>query len=283
VAIQVVTARPQALSSLAPLSGQPHPLFEGVRFIYFDLDHTLWDHDAAEQRALEIVAKDNGWPVDTFRDVYRVENLRAWREMEAGTLSRERARFVRFERTFLEIGVASPTIEQLEQVSIAYLDHYVRQNAPILGAVEAVATLARHYPLGILSNGFAETQHRKLELLGIGELFRTVVLSDSVGAMKPNAAIFSAAEERAAGFVEGICPFELLYVGDNPLTDIRGAAACGWRTIFYRPEIGAPDHDPDSNRADGAAGVRAAPPREALITVTDLGELPGLLGATERA
>jgi putative hydrolase of the HAD superfamily len=56
-----------------------------------------------------------------------------------------------------------------------------------------------------------------------------IVVSDSVGARKPDPAIFHAATARI-----GIVPAHILVVGDHPTADIAGAARAGMQTAWLR-------------------------------------------------
>jgi putative hydrolase of the HAD superfamily len=90
--------------------------------------------------------------------------------------------------------------------------------------------LARRYPLGIISNGFAGAQQGKLDSAGIASYFTHVIFSEHVGVHKPHPRIFEAAVQMA-----GVQPQEALFVGDNYLNDIVGASAAGFRTIWFNP------------------------------------------------
>ncbi len=91
---------------------------------------------------------------------------------------------------------------------------------------DALATLLalreRGRKLGVITNGLAVTQRRKLEGLGIAELLDAVVVSEAEGIAKPEPEIFLRACARC-----GVRPQEAVYVGDNPETDITGAVAAG--------------------------------------------------------
>jgi len=238
----------------------PHPDFARVEFIYFDLDHTLWDHDSAETRAIERLAQLRGWPVASFRDAYRRHNEWCWREMAAGRMVQADARRLRFELAFEEVGLGAHGLCH-EEAGRAYQDLYLGANSPMHGASEAVHALAKRFRLGILSNGFSDTQFKKLAHLGFADAFESVILSDHVGQMKPHAAIFEEAERRA-----GVPAESIAMVGDNPHADIDGAAARGWKTVWYPIPHG-------SNPLDE---IRREPTVVPTAVVHDLMDLAGL-------
>jgi putative hydrolase of the HAD superfamily len=90
-------------------------------------------------------------------------------------------------------------------------------------------TLRDRFMLGIISDtGFASgrAQDRLLEKDGARGFFATTIYSMDVGHAKPRPEIFAAAV-RALGIPAG----EILHVGDNERTDVRGALAAGFRAI----------------------------------------------------
>lgn len=95
-----------------------------------------------------------------------------------------------------------------------------------------------------------------LEELGWTRYFEAVVASAVVGVEKPGCGIFEEALR-----VSGVRPGRAVHVGNDPVSDVRGAAGCGIDAVHV-------------NRA----GVEAP---EAVATMPDLGPLPGLLGGKD--
>jgi putative hydrolase of the HAD superfamily len=81
--------------------------------------------------------------------------------------------------------------------------------------------------LGVVSNGLVLSQYTKLEVMGIRPLLAAVVISEEVGIKKPDRRIFDVALERL-----GVSAAEAVFMGDNPLLDVAGAAAVGMRAIW---------------------------------------------------
>ncbi len=76
--------------------------------------------------------------------------------------------------------------------------------------------------LGIISNGEGEFQRKKLQYSGLSSYFDLVLISDEVGIEKPDARIY-----RLALDTLHCTSKEMLFVGDNPDTDILGAHNAG--------------------------------------------------------
>jgi HAD superfamily hydrolase (TIGR01509 family) len=108
--------------------------------------------------------------------------------------------------------------------------------------------------LGVLTNGGARTQHRKLEYHGIADAFDAVVVSGAVGAAKPDAEIFAAAKE-------AIPADEYVFVADDLERDVLPAQEAGF-TGVYVPK-------------NWEQGTESA---DADATLGSLHQLPDLLG-----
>jgi putative hydrolase of the HAD superfamily len=89
--------------------------------------------------------------------------------------------------------------------------------------------------IGIVTNGETDFQTRHIEALNLHDLVDAIFISQREGLRKPDAALFL----RAAGRLK-IPPERCLFVGDNPVADILGAAATGMETAWFRGTIDWP-------------------------------------------
>lgn len=98
-------------------------------------------------------------------------------------------------------------------------------------AAELMAELkARGYPLALVADGPCATFPNNLGPYGLYDLFSATAISEEVGAMKPDAAMFEAALQRM-----GIVPAEraqVVMVGNNLERDIAGGNALGLITVW---------------------------------------------------
>lgn len=206
--------------------------FPDIHAIFFDLDNTLFDHRRAEQttlrRLMRLLPKlFNGVDEARFLRIYDKHNTALWREMSQGKITADKLKIRRFELTLAEIG-SNPRASV--DLAALYMETYSKQSFALDGAHEILAYLHPKYKLGVLSNGFPNTQEGKLANLEIGSYFRWKIFSGAVGAMKPAPEIFRAAETAAGARAEN-----LLYIGDSYEYDILGAKNAGWRAIFLNP------------------------------------------------
>jgi putative hydrolase of the HAD superfamily len=102
--------------------------------------------------------------------------------------------------------------------------------APADGLYETLAALrGRGLRLGIVTNGVVARQAPKIEVLGLGGLVDAVVISEAVGASKPDRRIFAHAVTAL-----GVGAETAWFVGDNPVTDVLGARQVGMTSVWLR-------------------------------------------------
>ena len=236
-----------------------------IQGIVFDLDGTLLDHDGAELAALSklyptLLDGDDGpqrWlAFPDFAAAWHDAAERGWQRYVAGELSFAAQRTWRVQQVMAlqdEAGAGrQPLTEQeVDDIFARYLTLYEESwslypdTAPCLEALSA-------YPLGVITNGDGAQQRQKLEQMGIADRFDSVVISGDVGVAKPQREIFDRGAEEL-----GLAPNELLFIGDNPENDVRGARQAGWHAIWLNR---------DCSRQEVVA-----------LTVADLTDVPRLV------
>src|SRR5439155_6531231 len=116
------------------------------------------------------------------------------------------------------------TIESLVSV---YRDHQPTI-ALFPEAERTVQMLRERCRIAIISDGPLFAQQRKIDALGLHELFAPIVLTDTWGRefWKPHGRAFRLIEEKT-----GHAGAECLYVGDNPAKDFQAPRQLGWATV----------------------------------------------------
>ena len=123
----------------------------------------------------------------------------------------------------------------------AAVDAYGRAFVELVPAPSEVGPLlgrlARRFRLGILSNWpLAVTIDRFVAAAGWDRHLSTIVVSQRVGTVKPDPAIFAAAAKAL-----GVSGPDALHVGDDWLADVVGAKRAGWRAAYLRDaQAGSP-------------------------------------------
>jgi len=200
--------------------------------VLFDLDDTLHDDSTAFRSAARAVAerlaRERAFDPAVLVDAYDAETHRFWGGLTAASLGRvltdERERM--WGAALRAVGIDDP---ELGRASAAA---YVRARADALalfpGALEVLVALrARGCKLGLVTNGFAETHHEKIDRLGLRERMDAFFLADEVGMVKPDPALFLHACR-----VLGSDPAHTAMVGDRYERDVHGAHAAGLFTIL---------------------------------------------------
>lgn len=131
-----------------------------------------------------------------------------------------------FDQASQRLGVALP----MEALVAAYRDH-----APHIDlfddARDALRKLKGRHPLGLLTDGYAGVQRRKIAALGIEPLFDSIVVSDELGrdAWKPSPKPYERTMAQLAGQAD-----RFVYIADNPAKDFVTARALGWDTVMVK-------------------------------------------------
>ena len=155
----------------------------------------------------------------------------------------------------------------------AYRDRWVAGIPVPHGVDRLLAAVAESRRVGILSNWpHTATIEAFVDHAGWRPYLSAVVVSADVGAIKPDPAIFRAAE-RALG-MPGAAAGSILHVGDDPHADVAGARRAGWRAAWLRaenagsplpgagrdPEPGAPPPDIEIDSLEEIVPILGEPP-----------------------
>ena len=215
--------------------------------LVFDLDNTLFDFE----RAFEGVARE--FYEQHLRATTAVPRAEAvammirWdHELHAVTQYVPNLRERRFARWLSEWPGTGLDIATLTGW---YDDTMDRQMKPDPAINSFLARLNdRQVRWGIVTNGPSQMQRHKCQALGLDQIAPFIIVSEEVGYAKPDPRIFGDALD-ATGLVRGE---QVMFVGDNPVTDIDGARRVGMRTAWVRrgrqfpADLDPPDYVVDS-------------------------------------
>ena len=128
-----------------------------------------------------------------------------------------------------------------------FFNTLARKAKIINGVLELLNDLNQaQFPWAVVTNG-TKPQVRKLKHSGLEDIVPFAIVSRLFGADKPDPRIYHEAVRRMKLSFKGIDdiePSDILFVGDNPYTDITGAVAVGMQTAWVRVSEQYPDDAP---------------------------------------
>ena len=211
--------RPHAAGS-AHLEREYQPI--PIRAVCLDIDDTLIDFTATAKQALyDLIGRDDMWSCwqrTTDEHVAMVV---------AGELSYERMHRERTKAFFADLGALldDELVADLEHLRCARLREAWRLYDDTLPCLDWLR--AAGVRLAAVTNASGPHQRAKLDALGIGRFFDTVVIAGELGAAKPDPVIFHTACARLDVPVESA-----MHVGDLLDADAIGARDAGLHGVW---------------------------------------------------
>ncbi|KAA2244936.1 noncanonical pyrimidine nucleotidase, YjjG family [Chitinophaga agrisoli] len=209
------------------------------KHIFFDLDHTLWDFETNSHQTLQELfhtfdLSSRGVPAfEAFYDTYVVHNEILWDRFRKGLINRNDLRYKRFSRALLDFKIGDERLSQA--LSDKFLEVLPTKTALFPYAVEVLEYLRdKKYPLHMITNGFEDTQWRKMRSSGIDHFFTHVITSEQAGSLKPYREIFDYAINKAAATAT-----TSIMIGDALDLDITGAYNAGIDQVYFNPRVPA--------------------------------------------
>lgn len=210
--------------------------FSRPKWLFFDLDDTLWDFKRNSLESLRHVysrfPEINGRfdTFESFSDVYHQHNSSLWKDFADGKVTSELLKSERWRRTLYPRADPMSPPGACMDIDREYLRFLAEQPYLVDGAEEVLESLSKRFMIGVLSNGFIDTQYRKLRYSGLWKYVARTVVSDEAGFQKPDPRLY----QYAVG-ATGATGTPIM-IGDNPQTDILGALRAGWQAVWYNPD-----------------------------------------------
>ncbi|TMO61793.1 noncanonical pyrimidine nucleotidase, YjjG family [Pseudoalteromonas aurantia] len=184
--------------------------------ILFDADETLFSFNACA--GLQVMFAQYGvtFTAEHFTE-YQQVNVPLWLDYQAGRIDAKTLQVTRFSSWASKLNVPA------EQLNEGFLMAMAAICEPLPGARELLNLLQGKAKLGIITNGFAALQQRRLAHTGLTEHFEHLVISELVGIAKPDPKIF----QHTLSLFGEPDKSKVLMVGDTPSSDILGANQFG--------------------------------------------------------
>ncbi len=198
-----------------------------IKHVFFDLDHTLWDFEKNSDLTFQKIFLKHHLSIDivTFLKVYKPLNRKFWRLYREERITKENLRYQRLKTAFdaVKYSISDDLIYTIADEYIQFLPDF---NHLFEGTFEVLEYLKEKYELHIITNGFEEIQSKKMNSSNIGNYFKVIVTSESVGVKKPNPKVFYHALKAANAKIENS-----IMIGDSIEADILGALNIGMKAI----------------------------------------------------
>jgi len=199
--------------------------------LFFDLDNTLWDFSVNSRTAMKQNLGQNGIlekleSFDAFFQVYEQINKSLWSDYHSRKITKQDLIVERFSRSLQQFGVFGIDWQDLNR---SYLECMALQTALFPETFETLSALkAKGYQMHIITNGFREVQHDKLNNCGLAGLFTKVFISEEIKSNKPHKLIFEYALKSTNALKK-----KSVMIGDSWETDIEGALNFGMDQIMF--------------------------------------------------
>jgi len=196
-----------------------------LKSILFDLDNTLIDFLTFKKETAKAAAKAmvaQGLPMSETEAYGKI-------------FSTYDEKGIEYQKTFFEVlRPLNLDINQAEKIQQAAIIAYQKKKYEILRPYPMVKPTLRKLKekslkLGVVSDAPRNKAWQRLVLSGLENEFDFVITHSDTQEFKPHPSPFTLALKKL-----GVLPNEVLFVGDNPARDIKGARAVGMKTCLAR-------------------------------------------------
>ena len=210
------------------------------KVILFDADDTLFDFKKTENYALEnlMSSLDTDYDKDQKNrhhraqyphghlragkthhkdyciNIYKEINTKIWKEFEEGKITSDDLKIERFQRLIDKLNLS----DDATRLSELYVKFLSQGSFLYEDTKDLLDYLSKNYKLGIITNGLADVQHKRIRESDVGHYFDDVIISDEIKIAKPNPEIF----EYALKSLNHDDKSSVLMVGDSLSSDIKG-------------------------------------------------------------
>ena len=214
--------------------------------ILFDIDNTLYPYNPAHlsaQRAVKQKAIESfSISSDTFDEEFQKSRTQIKKRLKG--MASSHSRLLYLQKMMENLGLGSQIFLSLD-FEQTYWSTFLN-NAVLFEGVEEILDDLRllSIPTAIVTDLTSQIQFRKLVFFGLDQSFDYVVTSEESGADKPNEIPFNIALDKIRPSGKNIW-----MIGDNPISDIRGAReainAVTLQKIHTGNPVGTGDGKPD--------------------------------------
>lgn len=196
--------------------------------IFFDIDDTLLDFNAASQSAFyQSFQMLNIDVEDQYYCIFQNIDHALWQTQKLGKITVDDVINLRFQQLFITLDIDADWGAMRD----AFQYHLSLEATIEKGACEILDYLHPKYALYTASNGILAMQKSRLQRAHLLGYFSDLFISSDIGHEKPDPRFFEASLTRSQ-----LSANEILFVGDSWAADIEGANNYGIDTCWHNPK-----------------------------------------------
>ena len=206
--------------------------------VFFDADDTLFDFSKSQEIAFrESISHFNiSYHTDSLYYEYKKSNKDLWAKLEQGSIKIDELKILRFKNIF--------EAHKIKQDPKIFGDYYIEKISKSTHLIPYALQICQfikslNLNIGIITNGFTDTQKKRFELSELFPYFDSITISEETGFRKPDPEIFENALKKHPNKTK----HEVLMVGDNLYADIFGANSFGMDSCWFHRSGGIPKAD----------------------------------------
>ncbi|HGO5853505.1 TPA: pyrimidine 5'-nucleotidase [Mannheimia haemolytica] len=191
------------------------------QWILFDADETLFSFNSY----LGLKAMLARYQIDFSEQDYQqfqAVNKPLWVAYQNNEITAQDIQTRRFAKLSAQTGVEPLKLNQELMAEMALV------SKPLEGVLEMLNALYGKVKMGIVTNGFTDLQQKRLENTDTAHFFDIVVISEQIGAAKPDRQVF----DYAFALMDEFDKTKVLMVGDTLASDILGGNNAGIDTCW---------------------------------------------------
>ena len=197
------------------------------QYLLIDNDNTLMDFNAAEAKALIDVLTSYGLPTDAATvQAYHEINDALWKALERGETTQPLLKVERFRQLLKRLNREDidPAV-----MGAAYAANLGNHADLLPGAEDFIRALHGKVRMALVSNGVSAIQRSRLAKCPLTPLFDAIVISEEVGAAKPDPKLLHVAMDLLGCTDKS----QAVMIGDSLTADIPAAVNAGVDSIFF--------------------------------------------------
>ncbi len=201
-----------------------------IKYIFLDADETLLDFPYAEHYAFKSTMEYFKVPYSEalYKD-YSDENLRLWKLLEKGEITKPRLLTLRYENVFARHGIS---VDSVDDINERYFSFMKTCGKIIENADKLCETLCRKYKLYIATNGTKNVAMGRLRQSGLLSYITDIFISDYIGHNKPSKEFFDYCFDKIGDYDRS----RYIILGDSLSSDMLGGRNAGILTCLYDPK-----------------------------------------------